>query len=521
MKAAIYARFSSNKQTDRSIDDQVALCRQICAREGLIVTAVYDDRAISGASMVNRLGLQRLLRDARAGQFAVVVTEDLDRISRNQSDMARIHERLQFAGVALRTARDGITEDIHIGVKGLLGPLYLKDLAQKTRRGQAGVVKDGRHNGGRSFGYRAIVGRKGELEIDAAEAGIVRRIFASYLDGRSARDIAADLNAERIGGPRGGIWNASTIAGSRKRENGILQNSLYVGRIVWNRQTFIKDPDTGKRVSRKNPRAQWMSAEAPHLRIVDQSIWDKVQARRDLRGGPQLRRLATRPQHLLSGLVKCGACGSGYITTGIIKSGPRLVCSRMRETGLCDNKVSIARGALEDRVITGIEKHLAAPELIAAYVREFHNAMRELNAAAGGRRRALESRLTTVAAAIGKAVDALLGQEPSRALRDRLAELESERDAIEGEIAQLAPPAIEMHPKAGEVYRDKVRDLKAALQAADPDHRAQAIGHIRELVEKIVIHPRGKKQPVDIEIHGQLAALLKISEQGAVPQKSV
>jgi site-specific DNA recombinase len=300
MKAAIYARFSSNKQTDRSIDDQVALCRQICAREGLIVTAVYDDRAISGASMVNRLGLQRLLRDARAGQFAVVVTEDLDRISRNQSDMARIHERLQFAGVALRTARDGITEDIHIGVKGLLGPLYLKDLAQKTRRGQAGVVKDGRHNGGRSFGYRAIVGRKGELEIDTAEAGIVRRIFASYLDGRSARDIAADLNAERIGGPRGGIWNASTIAGSRKRENGILQNSLYVGRIVWNRQTFIKDPDTGKRVSRKNPRAQWMSAEAPHLRIVDQSIWDRCRpgetsaAARSCAGSPHGRSICCR-----------------------------------------------------------------------------------------------------------------------------------------------------------------------------------------------------------------------------------
>jgi site-specific DNA recombinase len=61
MKAAIYARFSSDKQTDRSIDDQVALCRAVCEREGLIVTAVYDDRAISGASTVNRLGWQRLV----------------------------------------------------------------------------------------------------------------------------------------------------------------------------------------------------------------------------------------------------------------------------------------------------------------------------------------------------------------------------------------------------------------------------------------------------------------------------
>jgi site-specific DNA recombinase len=62
-------------------------------------------------------------------------------------------------------------------------------------------------------------------------------------------------------GPRGGVWNASTIAGSRKRLNGILQNELYGGRIIWNRQTFIKDPETGKRISRENPRDQWMTAK--------------------------------------------------------------------------------------------------------------------------------------------------------------------------------------------------------------------------------------------------------------------
>jgi DNA invertase Pin-like site-specific DNA recombinase len=133
VKAAIYARFSSDKQTDRSIEDQVALCRAICEREGLIVSAVYDDRAISGASTLNRLGWQRLMRDAKAGKFKVVVAEALDRISRDQEDLAGIHKRLNFAGAEIRTAQDGIAGDIHIGVKGLLGSLYLKDLAQKTR----------------------------------------------------------------------------------------------------------------------------------------------------------------------------------------------------------------------------------------------------------------------------------------------------------------------------------------------------------------------------------------------------
>jgi DNA invertase Pin-like site-specific DNA recombinase len=150
-RAAIYARYSSDKQSERSIDDQVALCRDFCEREGLSVVEVYADRAISGASIQNRLGWLRLMRDASARKFEVVVAEALDRISRDQEDLAGIYKRLNFKQIEIRTVQDGTAEEIHVGVKGLLGALYLKDLAQKTRRGQAGVVRDGRHNGGRSY----------------------------------------------------------------------------------------------------------------------------------------------------------------------------------------------------------------------------------------------------------------------------------------------------------------------------------------------------------------------------------
>lgn len=519
MKAAIYARFSSDKQTDRSIEDQVALCRTICEREGLIVAAVYDDRAISGASTVNRLGWQRLMRDAKAGKFAVVVAEALDRISRDQEDLAGIHKRLKFAGVDIRTAQDGIAGDIHIGVKGLLGSLYLKDLAQKTKRGQAGVVRDGRHNGGRSYGYRPILGKPGELEIDEREAKIVRGIFADYLAAKSPRDIAVALNKKGIAGPRGGVWNASTIGGSRKRMNGILQNELYAGRIVWNRQSFIKDPETGRRISRENPRAEWMTAEAEHLRMIDAETWARVQARREERGGAQ-KSHATRPKNLLSGLIKCGCCGSGYIVGGNDKRGSLLLCSRAKETGLCDNRRTVAREAIEARVIKGIEENLASPELVAEYVREYHRVMRELHSKTANRRRDLDKRLGNIKGAIEIAVDQLLAGTPSRALRDRLAKLEAERDEIEAMIAAVAPPVVEFHPKAGDAYRDKVRDLKKALAEADEDNRAAANDCIRQIVEKVVIHPRGAYKPVEIEIYGQLAALLRISERATEPLES-
>jgi site-specific DNA recombinase len=148
IRAAIYARYSSDKQNDRSIEDQAALCHALCKRNGLLVIELYADRAISGASTANRLEWQRLMRDARAGKFNVVVAEALDRISRDQEDLAGIHKRLSFLGIEIRTVQDGKAEEIHVGIKGLLGTLYLKDLAQKTKRGRAGVVRDRRHNGG-------------------------------------------------------------------------------------------------------------------------------------------------------------------------------------------------------------------------------------------------------------------------------------------------------------------------------------------------------------------------------------
>lgn len=135
------------------------------------------------------------------------------------------------------------------------------------------MVREGRHNGGRSYGYRPVLGRPGVLEIDDTEAATVREIFDLYLDDYTARDIAARLNKRRVPGPRGGVWNASTINGSRTRRNGILQNDLYAGQIIWNRQSFIKDPETGKRISRPNPRDQWMHANAEHLRIIDAKTW--------------------------------------------------------------------------------------------------------------------------------------------------------------------------------------------------------------------------------------------------------
>ncbi|MFL5032091.1 MAG: recombinase family protein, partial [Xanthobacteraceae bacterium] len=156
-------------------------------------------------------------------------------------------------------------------------------------------------------------------------------------------------------------------------------------------------------------------------------------------------------------------------------------------------------------------KHLAAPDLIAEYVREFHRALRELNDGKARRQSDLRRRLASSEADVKRTVDLLVKGYPTRAVKQRPAELEAERTVIEADLAIVTPPPIELHPNVAESYRRKVADLKAALLAADEANRADAFRVIRELVERIVIHPRGPYRPVDIEIHGRLAALLHAS----------
>jgi len=104
-------------------------------------------------------------------------------------------------------------------------------------------------------------------------------MFREFVAGVSPKQIAKNLNREGVPGPFGGPWSPSTIYGNAKRGTGMLNNELYVERLVWNRLRYLKNPDTGKRVSRLNPTTEWMSREVPELRIVPDDIWTAAKSR--------------------------------------------------------------------------------------------------------------------------------------------------------------------------------------------------------------------------------------------------
>ncbi|PWB80700.1 MAG: recombinase family protein, partial [Methylocystaceae bacterium] len=156
MKVAIYARYSSDNQSAASIEDQFRICREQAAREKWKVVATYKDAAISGASLILRPGVQALLQDAQAGEFDIVLLEALDRLSRDQADTAILFKHLQFACVKLITLAEGEISELHVGLKGTMNALFLKDLAKKTHRGLRGRVEKGKAGGGLCYGYDVV-----------------------------------------------------------------------------------------------------------------------------------------------------------------------------------------------------------------------------------------------------------------------------------------------------------------------------------------------------------------------------
>ena len=206
---AIYARYSSDRQRDASIEDQIRLCEERARREGWRIHRHYTDHGISVASL-ERPGIRALLQDAQAGVFQVILAEALDRLSRGQADIATIYERMAFAGIRIVTLTEGEIGALHVGLKGTMNSLFLKDLAEKTRRGLRGRIEAGRSGGGNSYGYDVVrrigadgLAVRGERSINEEQAGIVRRIFAVYGAGKSPQAIAKQLNREGIPAPQG------------------------------------------------------------------------------------------------------------------------------------------------------------------------------------------------------------------------------------------------------------------------------------------------------------------------------
>lgn len=503
-RPAIYARFSSARQDERSIDDQVRRCREHLGDYRGDVE-VFADYAVSGASL-NRPGFESLMAGVNAGTVTSIITEDISRISRDFADAALIFKQLQYARVPLISVSDGIdTSTKHAKLtytlKSLVAELYIDDLRDKTLRGMEGRMLAGYATGSVPFGYRTrpeIDGRGREIgkqiEIVEDTAKIVLRIFTDFSNGRGLSTIARMLNHEGIPSPRIGTrhrWHGWSVGTVRE----MLRNERYVGVWRFKAMQWVKVPGTNRRLPRKRPASETMVRQRPDLRIIDLSLWQSVQLA-IAEGSPMRGRRRPKSRYLLSGILACAHCGAGLTICGMSPSYYRCP-SRVR--GLCPNGASLRTAPLLIDVFDEMRSALRKTPLLRDAL-ETQNARRGevLYAQIDARKLALleiEAQIERLVAFVADGADRL------DSVAEKIGGLEADARVQKAEIEVLSRVLKKPIPRT---TADRVDTAVGELRNATPEQMDAARQRLRRWTSHVPIRFDG----VTLEIELDVAALV-------------
>lgn len=514
IRAAIYARYSTDLQREESIEDQLEACKRYCKMHNFDVVSHYSDAKTSGASTIGREGYEDLCHDAKAGKFDVVVAESVDRFARRLADVATLNDELAFLGIKLHTISNGELTPLLIGVMGGVAQDFLAQIRSKTIRGQRGKILSGLSAGGIAYGYRQVAGsQKGERVIEPYEAEIVKRIFTSYANGMAPRTIATELNNEGIPGPKNKVWSDTTIRGQVRRGTGLLNNALYNGMIIWNRCSYVKNPQTGKRVARPNPESEWETAEAEDLRIVSPELWAKVKQRqqavttemaRDDHGNALNR--AHRRKHLLSGLIKCGKCGSPFVMIG----GNSYGCTNARSKGICKNKISIKRPMFEQHILDALKHKMLTPELLKEAVDVMSQKFGELTKSKTSTQAALTSRIKEIEGKQERIINAIEDGMYNDQIKERAKKLEQEKASLleqleDSNADDIQIPSPEVLEECYHMYLDNMLTLVDSKQNPESGFAE----NIRKMIKQIIATPNKDYSELKIELEGSFAGIVE------------
>ena len=347
MRAVIYARYSTDQQDAGSIADQERVCREYAERYGMTLAEIYADPGISGASTGNRPRFRAMMAAAERREFEVLLAMDLSRLSRDPGDLATSVRLLKFWERRVVAVQDNFDTDapgheVMLGVSGIVSEQFRGMVRHKTRSALTTRAKSGRATGGAAYGYQSTVREDGSKwwNVVPEEAEYVRWIYRERAAGAGLRRIAADLNAMGVPSP-GANWQREKRRKDAKwLQSGvrvILHNDAYLGRVTWNRSTWVKNPTTGQRVRRDLPQSEWIVTDAPELRIVTDEMWSRVRAldgtahKQSRAIGVTVPSRGRQPRHLLSGILRCGECGSSLVIGG--SSPLRYVCAGHKDGG--------------------------------------------------------------------------------------------------------------------------------------------------------------------------------------------
>lgn len=418
----IYARYSSENQSEESINAQLRACTEYCNRNGHTIVEHYIDRAMTARSD-KRPSFQRMIQDAKAGKFGAVVVHKLDRFSRDRFDHAIYRQELRKAGVSLISVLENLDDSPEsVVLESVLegfSEYYSRNLARETRKGLKEIALQAKYTGGTIlYGYDVDSG--GKYIINETEAAVVRRIYDACYNRSGYDKLLAELRREGVRTKRGNIITKNTLYY-------ILKNRRYCGDYIYSPEGELK-----------YKKCQPIVIENGMPAIIERDRWNAVQKimkRRSATGKQN-----ARETYLLSGILYCGRCGKPMYGHRQKRRADYIYysyeCSTKHRTRECSQRC-IERDRIETAVCNYV-RQLISPASVSQIKEYMLQHMDMINAASLSDIARLEKQVCKIKKKIDKAVDILLeGDIPAESIKKKLAEMEDQKAILESKISQL------------------------------------------------------------------------------------
>lgn len=413
MNVAVYARYSSNNQREESIMAQLRAAREYCEKKGYYIVKEYCDEAMTGTND-NRPAFKEMIDAAKSGLFNILICHKIDRFARDRYDDAFYKRTLQKAGVTIEYVEqniDGSPESIVLeSVLVGMAEYYSKNLAREALKGMRENAYQAKHNGGvPPLGYSV---KDGKYIINDNEADIVRLIFKMRAAGSGYTDIISVLNSKGYKTKRGGKFGKNSL-------HDLLRNRKYIGIYTFGR---VAGGRSEKRNSHKND-GEMIEIPDAIPRIIDNELWEKVQAKLDADRHTSGKHTA-KVEYYLSGKVRCALCGSSMTGGTLVSRGNKYSyysCSNHERKKDCSG-TRIKKEWLEAAVLEYVDYQLLSPEMLPALIEEIKSRMESASNSNAVEKKRLEKQKADTMRKINNLIDFIEDGSADETIKERLKE---------------------------------------------------------------------------------------------------
>lgn len=518
-KVAIYARVSTTEQAEEgySIDEQLRVLIDFCNREGYEVYDEYVDRGISGKNISSRPAVQRLIEDAEAKKFDVVLVWKMNRLARKSLDLMNIVELLNSRNIAFRSytekyETESPTGKLQFQMMAAIAEYERNNIAENVKMGMIARAKEGRWNGGNVLGYN-VVETEGEnkkrkntgLQINEREARIIRTIFHLYTTGHGYKAIANRIN-------RDGYRTKLNKTFSLNAIKTIVTNPVYAGYIRYN----VRRDWNEKRRNNINPDP--VIVKGNHEAIISDDVWKIAQEVYKSRSCKPNR--VHDGEFPLTGIMRCPQCGAGMVigrTTNRTKSGEKrvleyYVCGAWKNKGtnVCHSN-GVRTDYADPYILNKLEELIQSEKLILQLVTSINEKQDSLIVPIEREYNHYKSDLEKLEKKLSKLLDAFTDEIiPKSSYVSKSREIKEEMDSLR---VLMAPLKAQLHSTvSSEVSFEQVKavmqNFNKAYQNALTREQRKRLLHL--LIYQITIGEDRKIESLQIKLNNEILEELKL-----------